>query len=88
MTNEELDEFLRALAVRAADLIERECAIEEGRDHHVVLVFLAAGQVILGGFGEELGLVAKHTAALLGPLSDVLSMEMARRAAGRDPNMH
>lgn len=78
-----LTEHLAGLAKRAADLIERECAVEDGRDHHVALMLLAAGNTVLCGLSHPDSVRA--TQSILPTLCKMVHAEALRRQNEHDP---
>lgn len=89
MTDSEnkLNRFLDGTAARACDLIERECAVEEGRDHHVALMLLAAGTALLVGLCHHPATPAATRLVLPG-LCERVEAELVRRKNERDTSRH
>lgn len=81
----QVQEFLRGLVPRTCDLIDRECEVEQDRDHHVVLILLAAGYTILSGLPMPRALEA--TQCMMPRLTAMVHDEMLRRQAERDKTL-
>lgn len=79
-------DFLGGLVGRTCELIERECAVEEAKDHIVVLVLLAAGNVVLSGLPQPKSFLATET--MLPMLVELVHADMLRRQQEREKKMH